>query len=146
MDNPHDGTDFLRTPKLRAMILFAQVLGYQRALQATDLWKVAPEQEASYLSDKLEAAWSKRVNAAEKWNAGLDDGTVNPPILVRFSWSLKALSRGREYHARRAALEKRWRQVDARRQASLAWSLNDVLGPFFWLGGASKVRFTLHFH
>ncbi|KAJ7454706.1 hypothetical protein FB451DRAFT_1184568 [Mycena latifolia] len=62
------------------------VLGYQRTLQATDLWRVGPEQEAGYLSDKLEAAWDQRVNAADEWNAGLDDGRINPPV----AWPLPA--------------------------------------------------------
>ncbi|KAJ7777514.1 ABC protein [Mycena maculata] len=115
------------------------VLGYQRTLQATDLWKVAPEQEAGYLSEKLDAAWEARVIAAAEWNAGLDDGTINPRVFTRFLWSIKALGGGLEYRARRAALEKRWREVDGRKEASLAWAMNDVLGHLFWIGGAFKV-------
>ncbi|KAJ6570146.1 ABC protein [Mycena vulgaris] len=115
------------------------VLGYQRTLQATDLWKVAPEQEAGYLSEKLDAAWEQRVIAAEEWNARLDDGRANPPAFTRFLWSVKALAGGPKYRARRAALEKRWREVDGRREASLAWAMNDILGHLFWIGGAYKV-------
>ncbi|KAJ7650716.1 ABC protein [Roridomyces roridus] len=116
-----------------AWITPIMILGYQRALQATDLWKVAPQQEAGYISDKFEAAWLQRCTAANEWNTGLDEGTINPGLFTRISWSIRG---GR---TRRAALEKQWRQVGARRQASLAWALNDVLSSFFWLGGVSKV-------
>lgn len=117
-----------------------QVLGYQRTLQATDLWKVGPEYEAGYLSDKFEAAWERRVNAANEWNEGLEDGRITPPAFTRFIWSIKSITGGFEYRNRRAALEKQWREVDGRKQASLAWALNDVLGHIFWIGGVSKVR------
>ncbi|KAJ7116426.1 P-loop containing nucleoside triphosphate hydrolase protein [Mycena epipterygia] len=115
------------------------VLGYQRTLQATDLWKVGPEQEAGYLSEKLDAAWIRRVNAAEEWNAGLESGQVKPPVFTRFRWSVKALAGGFGYRDRRAALEKQWREVDGRKQASLAWAMNDILGHLFWIGGVYKV-------
>ncbi|KAJ7221015.1 ABC protein [Mycena haematopus] len=115
------------------------ILGYQRTLQATDLWKVGPEQEAGYLAEKLDAAWARRVNAANEWNAGLDNGRITPPMFLRLIWAVKALRSGVYYRNRRATLEKRWREVTGRREASLAWSLNDVLGHLFWIGGASKV-------
>lgn len=121
--------------------MLIQVLGYQRTLQATDLWKVGPEQEAGYLSEKLEAAWIRRVKAAEEWNAGLETGQVKAPVFTRLRWSVKALSGGFGYRDRRAALEKQWREVDGRKQASLAWAMNDVLGHLFWIGGVYKVCF-----
>ncbi|KAF7330282.1 ABC protein [Mycena venus] len=114
-------------------------LGYQRTLQATDLWKVGPELEAGYLSEKLDAAWTKRVNAANEWNAGLDDGRINPPMFKRLIWAITALKGGLDYRNRRAALEKQWREVTGRKHASLAWAMNDVLGHMFWFGGVSKV-------
>ncbi|KAJ7183176.1 ABC protein [Mycena filopes] len=115
------------------------VLGYQRTLQATDLWKVGPKQEAGYLSEQLDAAWMRRVEAAAAWNAGLDDGRIKPPVSTRFWWSIKALAGGTQYRTRRAASEKQWREIDGRKQASLAWAMNDVLGHLFWYGGAYKV-------
>lgn len=36
-------------------------------------------------------------------------------------------------------MEKKWRDVDGRKHASLAWALNDVVGWRFWSGGVSKV-------
>lgn len=119
------------------------MLGYQRTLQATDLWKVGPEQEAKYLSDKLEATWERRVKAADDWNAGLADGRNNPPVFTRVVWVIKSLGSGLKYGSRRAALEQRWREVDGRREASLAWALNDVLGHLFWIGGVFKVGYCI---
>ncbi|KAJ7056634.1 ABC protein [Mycena amicta] len=115
------------------------VLGYQRTLQATDLWKVSPEQEAGYLSEKLDNAWERRVKAAEDWNAGLLDGRSNPPLLKRGVWVFASLARGIAFRKHFASLEKHWREAGGRREASLAWALNDVLGHMFWFGGAFKV-------
>ncbi|KAJ6577414.1 P-loop containing nucleoside triphosphate hydrolase protein [Mycena capillaripes] len=128
---PPDSLDDAKIIPIVSASLFSQltytwitpimVLGYQRTLQATDLWKVSPEQEAGPLSEKLEAAWAQRVKTADEWNAGLDDGRITPPMFTRFIWSIKAIAGGREY------------------RTSLAWALNDVLGHLFWIGGASKV-------
>ncbi|KAJ7063750.1 ABC protein [Mycena amicta] len=106
------------------------LLGYQRTLQATDLWKVGPEQESGYLAEKLDAAWAHRVKTAEEWNAGLLDGRNNPSRFLRVGWAVKG---------HRAVREKRWREADGQREASLAWALNDVFGRRFWIGGVFKV-------
>ncbi|KAJ7852235.1 ABC protein [Mycena leptocephala] len=108
------------------------VLGYQRTLQAADLWRMGPEQEAGYLTDALEAAWARRVEKAGEWNGRLERGEVGPPLVKRVKWAL----RGKE---KREELEREWREKDGRREASLAWALNDVLGHMFWKGGVFKV-------
>ncbi|KAJ7708108.1 P-loop containing nucleoside triphosphate hydrolase protein [Mycena rosella] len=107
------------------------VLGYQRTLQAADLWKMGPEQEAGFLTDALDAAWAQRVAAAAEWNARVDRGEARAGLLRRAGWALP----GRD----RAALEGAWRKEAGRREASLAWALNDVLGHLFWRGGVFKV-------
>ncbi|KAJ7454700.1 ABC protein [Mycena latifolia] len=61
------------------------------------------------------------------------------PVSKRFLWSVMSLAGGLKYRARCAALEKQWREVDGRKEASLAWAMNDVFGHLFWVGGASKV-------
>ena len=43
------------------------------------------------------------------------------------------------YHERRDALEAQWCEIGGRKQASLAWTLNDVFGRDFWFGGGFKV-------
>ncbi|KAJ7440231.1 ABC protein [Mycena latifolia] len=106
------------------------VLGYQRTLQASDLWRMGPEQETATLTSALNASWDRRVAAAAAFNERLDRGEVKPSVIKRMAWALP----GRD----RTALEEAWRE-GARREASLAWALNDVLGHLFWRGGVFKV-------
>ncbi|EJD47908.1 ABC protein [Auricularia subglabra TFB-10046 SS5] len=114
-------------------------LGYQRPLQATDLWKVDQSREAGFLSDKLDAAWDRRVREAAEWNASLDKGEVQPAALRRALWTAAAMARGRGWQTRRDARAEHWRTVDARRTASLAWALNEPFAFEFWSGGLFKV-------
>ncbi|KAJ7309378.1 ABC protein [Mycena albidolilacea] len=106
------------------------VLGFQRTLQASDLWRMGPEQEAGYLTDKLEAAWARRVEAAAAWNKRLVSGEAKPGLVKRVRWALSG---------KRAERGRKWREEGGRREASLAWALNDVLGHLFWKGGLFKV-------
>ena len=120
------------------------ILGYQRTLQASDLYKLDSPREVKALSEKLEASWARRVEAAAEWNAKLDRGEVDPPILKRLKWAVRAIPPDKDqikssYLERRMALERRWKEVGGRREASLAWALNDVFGWSFWLGGVFKV-------
>ena len=121
------------------------VLGYQRTLQASDLHKLDSSREVKALSENLEAAWARRVEAAAKWNAKLDRGEVSPSVLRCMAWAVRAIpsekdqTQKRNYLERRLALERRWREVEGRKEASLAWALNDVFGWSFWLGGVFKV-------
>ncbi|KAF7349832.1 ABC protein [Mycena venus] len=108
------------------------ILGFQRTLQASDLWRMGPEQEAGYLTDKLEAAWARRIEAAEAHNARLAKGEVKPPLLKRVRWAMH----GRE---KREEMQRWWQEEGGKKEASLAWSLNDVLGHMFWKGGLFKV-------
>ncbi|KAJ7866783.1 ABC protein [Mycena olivaceomarginata] len=108
------------------------ILGFQRTLQASDLWRMGPEQEAGYLTDKLEAAWARRIEAAEAHNARLAKGVVKPPLLKRVWWVMH----GQE---KREQMQRWWQEEGGKKEASLAWSLNDVLGHMFWKGGLFKV-------
>ncbi len=97
--------------------------------------------ESGNLGAKLDQAWAVRVKAAEDWNVRLAAGEIRPGILNRVKWSVQALRRGEEksYSERRVALETHWREVDGKKEASLAWTLNDVFGRDFWFGGLFKV-------
>ena len=117
-----------------------QVLGYQRTLQATDFWKMDKSRESGTLSDKLDAAWAARVEAAEEWNTRLANGEIHPGFFLRMRWFFIALMAFTGYSARRQELEENWRTKDGLKEASLAWSLNDTFGFSFWLGGLFKVR------
>ncbi|KAJ7224976.1 ABC protein [Mycena haematopus] len=117
------------------------VLGFQRTLQASDLWRMGPEHEAERLTDQLEEAWARRVAAAALHNERLARGEVRPGLVRRVRWALRL---GDEAKTRRALggeeeRERWWRGSGGRRSPSLAWALNDVLGHMFWKGGLFKV-------
>ncbi|KIK67839.1 hypothetical protein GYMLUDRAFT_216120 [Collybiopsis luxurians FD-317 M1] len=113
-------------------------LGYQRTLQVSDLWKMDDSMGAARLSEQLDSAWARRVQEANEWNLKLELGEITPRIPQRIYWSVKALVSG-NYKEHRIALEKHWREVGGKREASLAWSLNEVFGHLFWIGGVIKV-------
>ncbi|KAJ7175120.1 ABC protein [Mycena crocata] len=117
------------------------VLGYQRTLQASDLWKMGPEHEAALLCGALEAAWERRVRAAEEWNNKLERGEVRPGVGRRVGWIFAGAwaGIGRGKGKGRKEREREWRDKGGRREASLAWALNDVLGREFWKGAVFKV-------
>ncbi|KAG2137199.1 ABC protein [Suillus cothurnatus] len=116
-------------------------LGYQRTLQASDLYKLDTSRESAILGPKLEAAWQRRVRAAADWNARLESGELRPSLFKRTGWALTALSRkqGTTWSERRAAFQKHWRECAGRKEASLTWALNDIFLSMFWIGGALKV-------
>ncbi|KAI0784237.1 ABC protein [Abortiporus biennis] len=122
-----------------AWITPIMTLGFQRTLQATDLWKMDESREAGYLGNRLDEAWNRRVKAANEWNAQLDNGEIQPSLLKKAKWTLQSLAAGTKYSERRGALERQWREVDGRKEPSLAWALNDTFGRSFWLGGIFKV-------
>lgn len=81
-------------------------LGYQRALQAPDLWRVRAEEEAAPLSKALDEAWERRLEKAK-----------NSP-------------RGKK---RWFGLGKP--KKPEKDGPSLAMALNDALGKDFWIAG-----------
>jgi len=110
-------------------------LGYQRALQATDLWKMDASREASLLTDRFDEAWARRCRAAEEWNTRLEKGEVAPPLWRNVVWTTKALLGGPRVEDE----VKAWQLGGGKREASIAMALNDVLGREFWAGGIFKV-------
>ncbi|KAG0701997.1 ABC protein [Suillus ampliporus] len=119
------------------------VLGYQRTLQASDLYKLDTSRESAVLAAKLEAAWQRRVKAAADWNACLESGEIRPSLLKRTSWALRAIpsneqKQGATWSERRKAFQKHWRDSEGRKEANLAWALNDVFRHMFWIGSAFK--------
>ncbi|KAG1737805.1 ABC protein [Suillus lakei] len=120
------------------------VLGYQRTLQASDLYKMDTSRESAVLAAKLEAAWQRRVNAAADWNVRLESGELMPSLLKYTGWTLRAISskgkmQGATWSERRVAFYKHWRESEGRKEASLMWALNDVFRSMFWVGGVFKV-------
>ncbi|KAG2138357.1 ABC protein [Suillus clintonianus] len=127
-----------------AWVTDIMVLGYQRTLQASDLYKMDTPRESAVLAAKLEAAWQRRVRAAADWNARLQNEELKPSLFKRTGWALRAISRkehkqGATWSERRALFQNRWRESAGRKEASLTWALNDVFSRMFWIGGVFKV-------
>ncbi|KAG8758519.1 hypothetical protein FRC14_008012 [Serendipita sp. 396] len=110
-------------------------LGYQRALQATDLWKMDPSRESSRLTDIFDESWARRRKSADDWNARLLKGEITPPLRLRVLWRVRSLWGGPKIDE----MTNTWRAKDGMKHASIAWALNDVLGREFWAGGVFKV-------
>lgn len=105
-------------------------LGYQRPLQATDLWKIDDKRTAAVLGEKLQNAYDKRQQKAREWNERLDAGKIKPSWYKKLYWRMGKGSYDDKYE--------RWERRQ-RRHASLMWSLSSVVGWWFWGGGLSKV-------
>ncbi|WVQ94366.1 hypothetical protein IAU59_001445 [Kwoniella sp. CBS 9459] len=137
------------------------VKGYQRPLQATDLWKLDESREgectnvsykslrsAEHLSERFLESLEARQKAAEEWNRQLP--SRSPGAVQRLKWSAKAMTRRKlpgsysaygkdgSYVERRKTLEQEWRRRSGRKRGSVAWALNDVMTGF-WAGGLYKV-------
>ncbi len=108
-------------------------LGARRQLTAEDLFKIAPEWEPEHLAGKLTAAFQRRWDEAEKYNAKLEGGEVKVPFTRKIKW---ALGKGKGKNA--AEKEHEWRTISGKRNPSLAWSLSDVFGLYYWGGGMIK--------
>ncbi|BEJ03533.1 hypothetical protein CcaverHIS641_0107080 [Cutaneotrichosporon cavernicola] len=121
-------------------------LGYQRPLQATDLWRVDPSREADYMSTKFLNNLENRQAKAKAWNESLP--TAKPPLHKRVRWAAKSLrplpdeakkhESGAGYGARRAAFEAEWRADSGKKHGSIAGALNEAF-PRYWLGGLFKL-------
>ncbi|CEH14605.1 abc transporter [Ceraceosorus bombacis] len=84
------------------------ILGYQRALEATDLWKLEPQNEPDVLSDKLLESWDRRVAEAEAYNAKLVSGEIAVGWKRRTKWKIAA-ALGKGPKGGLAEREKLWR-------------------------------------
>ncbi|KAG1733609.1 ABC protein [Suillus paluster] len=120
------------------------VLGYQRTLQASDLYKMDTPRESAVLAVKLEAAWQRRVKAAADWNARLESGELKPSLFKHIGWTLRAISskgqtQGGTWSERHAIFQINWQESEGRKEASLTWALNDVFRSMFWIAGVFKV-------
>ncbi|TFK40142.1 ABC transporter transmembrane region-domain-containing protein [Crucibulum laeve] len=114
-------------------------LGYQRTLQASDLWKMDDSRSSATLSTKLDKSWTVRLEKAKTWNDKLEAGLISPGFYKRGIWVLKSLLAGRRFSDQLSTYEQAWRKGHGRKHASLALALNDTFGLFFWSGGIFKV-------
>ena len=104
-------------------------LGYARALESTDLYKLQDDRSAGVIAAKINASYSKRQAAAKEYNARLEAGQVSPGWR-RIWWTLRGEG---------AEREKRWREVEGKHRPSLALAINDSVLWWFWSGALFKV-------
>lgn len=114
-------------------------LGYQRTLQASDLWKLDENRTSAVLADNFEKALAKRFEDAEKWNKGILNGTIHPSVFRRAVWFFRSLASLTHFSDAYASLESDWRREGGQKSPNVALALNDTLGRFFWIGGLFKV-------
>ena len=83
---------------------------------------------------------------AEAYSSRLQSGEIRPSVVKRLDWAARAAFQlgATDRGERRRDLEKKWREEDGRRHASLAWALNDVFGFDFWCAGIFKVYLNCH--
>ncbi|KAJ9121762.1 hypothetical protein QFC22_002384 [Naganishia vaughanmartiniae] len=154
----------LATASLLSQLTYAwvtplMVLGYQRPLMATDLWKMDKSREASLLGNRFAAAYRKREIFAKEYNARLIDPMkpLPPSRYRKLKWRLQLAIHPRRYRAsglptnkmsagsvtptrgrNLQALEEEWRSGSGKRKASITMALNDTMSGF-WAGGLYKV-------
>ena len=105
-------------------------LGYARALEAPDLWKLQDDRSAGVIAETILSSFDARRKKADEHNARLAKGEIAPPL------SLRVMSRLRGDGEERL---KRWREKDGKVQPSLTWAMNDAVKWWFWSGGVMKV-------
>ncbi|KAJ6577412.1 P-loop containing nucleoside triphosphate hydrolase protein [Mycena capillaripes] len=104
-------------------------LGYARPLEATDLYKLGDERASAYIAEKITTSFDRRHKAATEYNTRLANGDINPGWRAIW-WTLRGS---------RVEREKRWREIDGKRKASLIWAMNDSIKWWFWGGGLLKI-------
>ncbi|EIW68338.1 hypothetical protein TREMEDRAFT_32323 [Tremella mesenterica DSM 1558] len=105
-------------------------LGAARPLEPTDLWKMDDARSAKPLAAKLAAAYERRTKLAEDYNAHLADTTTSLPWPQNWMYPLLPHRQKREHD---------YRTKHGKKHASLAMSLSDTFGWYFWIGGLIKV-------
>ncbi|KAG6861355.1 hypothetical protein C0995_001088 [Termitomyces sp. Mi166 len=105
-------------------------LGYARPLQAPDLYKLQESRGAARIAEKINASFDRRDKQAREYNVRLENGDIRPELWRTVIWTLSGSRREKE---------KKWREVDGKRRASLIWAINDSVAWWFWSGGLLKV-------
>ncbi|EPQ54017.1 ABC transporter [Gloeophyllum trabeum ATCC 11539] len=105
-------------------------VGYARPLEAPDLYKLQDDRSAALIADKILKSFDRRREEAERYNVRLASGELKPGLARTVWWTLRG---------NRKEKERRWREKDGRKKASLVWAMNDSVKWWFWSGGILKV-------
>jgi hypothetical protein len=92
-------------------------LGYSRPLEAPDLYKLPHSRSSAHIADQILASFDKRRKKAEDYNTRLASGEVK--VGWRAIWWT--------FRGGRTEREKRWREVNGKRKASLVYAMNDSI-------------------
>ena len=104
-------------------------LGYNRPLEATDLYRLQEHKHAEVIAKKITASFEQRKANADAYNERLASGQISPGI-KRLWWTLKGNRKERE---------QKWREETGRKKPSLALAMNDSVLWWFWSGAIMKV-------
>ena len=108
------------------------ILGAQRPLQPTDLYKMDEKRTAKVLSEKFELDWARRIAKCQEYNAKVAKGEIKLPLKQRLlSWRL-----GKEQKEKRW---KQWCEKDGKRQPNFFWAALNIAGWRLW--SAAVFRF-----
>ncbi|SPO20406.1 probable YOR1 - ABC transporter [Ustilago trichophora] len=140
------------------------VLGYQRPLEATDLWALSEDLSAKQLGGRLNRDWERRVREAKEYNEKLVSGEIQPGWKRRTSWALRSTLNPKGGNVKQR--EARWRappkpapaaapagppkpgqpkppkapkDPSGHKKPSLVWAMHDQLGWKLWSGLAFKI-------
>ncbi|GLB40491.1 putative transporter [Lyophyllum shimeji] len=105
-------------------------LGYARPLEASDLYKLSANRGAARIADKINASFDRRLKEAQEYNTRLANGEIRPGLLKVALWTLSG---------KREEKEKKWREIDGKKRASLVWAMNDSVKWWYWSAGLLKV-------
>jgi hypothetical protein len=105
-------------------------LGYARPLEAPDLWKLQDERGSAVIAERINASFDRRVAEAAEFNKRLANGEIKPGMR-KLWWMLTPGSV--------EAKEKKWREVDGKKKASLLWAMNDSVKWWFWTSALLKI-------
>lgn len=104
-------------------------LGYNRPLEATDLYRLQEHKNAELIAEKITASFEKRKAKADAYNERLISGQISPGI-KKLWWTLKGGRKERE---------QKWREETGKKKPSLALAMNDSVLWWFWSGAIMKV-------
>lgn len=122
------------TASLFSLIIFQWItplltLGYNRPLEASDLYELQDHRKSAYIGAKILASFERREKEARKYNEALEKGEISPGWRALW-WTLRG---------NKAQRLKQWREKDGKKRASLTLAMNDSVKFFFWSAGFFKV-------